>query len=292
MQKRNPIKLDYEHLNATELELDPKHPGIHDQQYIERRRQLFHLAQDYRQHNKGIPIIEYTEQENEIWHFISEKLASAHNAKACAMYLKGKKLLNLDTQKMPQLFHLEKQVQTQHQIGIVPAEGLLHPRTFHHYLKQRIMPCTLFLRHHSDPEYTPEPDAVHDVLGHVPPLVDKEYVDITQMIGRGVETADDEQLIAWSRVYWFTIEFGLIKEQNEIKVFGSGLLSSYGEMEYCFSDNVERRPFSLDEIIATDYDSSRMQDILYVIPSLDELKLAIQTLAMRFEKKPSSRLMN
>lgn len=273
-----------EHLNATELVLDLKHPGLNDKQYVSRRTELFHLARDYRLHNKGIPIVDYTAQENEIWRYISEQLISSHLKKACDIYLIGKELVNLDTQKMPQLHNLQKQLQAQHHIGIVPAEGLLHGRTFHHYLRQRAMPATLFIRHHSDPEYTPEPDAVHDVLGHVPPLMNSKYVDIIQLIGRAVQTANEEELIAWSRVYWFTIEFGLIQEHNELKVFGAGLLSSFGEMDYCFSDNVERRPFSLDEVITTDYDSSRMQDIIYVIPSLDELKAAVLELMARFKK--------
>ncbi len=273
-----------EHLNATEIVLDPKHPGLNDKQYVARRTELFHLARDYRLHNKGIPIVDYTSQENEIWRYISEKLISSHLKKACDIYLTGKELVNLDTQKMPQLHNLQKQLQAKHHIGIVPAEGLLHGRTFHHYLRQRAMPATLFIRHHGDPEYTPEPDAVHDVLGHVPPLMNTEYVDIIQLIGRAVQTANEEELIAWSRVYWFTIEFGLIKEHNELKVFGAGLLSSFGEMDYCFSDNVERRPFSLDEVITTDYDTSRMQHIIFVIPSLDALKAAVLELMARFKK--------
>lgn len=283
IQPKQHYDIPHEYHNPNELELDPKHPGLHDQQYVARRAELFHLARDYRLHNKGIPLVDYTPEEDAVWRFISAKLAAAHEAHACSIYLKGKALLNLDTEKMPQLHHLEKRLQEQHRIGIVPAEGLLHARTFHHYLRQRIMPATLFLRHPSDPEYTPEPDAVHDVLGHVPPLMDTEYVDIIELIGRAVQTATDEQLVAWSRIYWFTIEFGLIEEAGEIKVFGTGLLSSFGEMAYCYSNNVERRPFILDDVINTDYDSSRMQDILYVVPSLAALKQAVIELAKRFE---------
>ncbi len=273
-----------EHLNAIDLVLDPKHPGLNDKQYVSRRSELFHLARNYRIQNKGIPIVEYTEQENEIWRYVSEKLITSHRKKACAIYLAGKELVNLDTQKMPQLYNLEKKLQEQHHIGIIPAEGLLHGRTFHHYLRQRAMPATMFIRHHIDPEYTPEPDAVHDVLGHIPSLVNPEYVDIIQLIGRAVQNADEEELIAWARIYWFSIEFGLIQEHNELKVLGAGLLSSFGEMEYCFSDNVERRPFSLDEVINTDYDTTRMQDILYVIPTLDALKAAVLELKARFKR--------
>ncbi len=185
---------------------------------------------------------------------------------------------------MPQLYNLQRKLQEQHQIGIVPAEGLLHGKTFHHYLRQRAMPATMFIRHHIDPEYTPEPDAVHDVLGHIPALVNSDYVDIIQLIGCAMQNANEEEFIAWSRIYWFTIEFGLIQEHNELKVLGAGILSSFGEMEYCFTNNVERRPFSLDEIINTDYDTTCMQNILYVIPSLYALKAAVLELVARFKK--------
>ena len=266
---------------APELMLDPKHPGINDAAYISRRNEFYRLGYDYRIHEKGFPQLAYTPEEQQIWQYISAKLAPQHLAKACSIYLQGKQILNLDPQQIPQLKALDQQLRSQHQIGLVPAEGLLETRVFNDYLYRRIMPCTQFMRHASEPEYTPEPDAVHDILGHVPPLIHPQYTDLIHLLGQGVQLASDEQLPLWARVYWFTIEFGLIQEQGEIKVLGSGILSSFGEMDYCFSDNVERRPFIIDDVIATDYDSTQMQGILYVIPSLDFAKAAILDLSKR-----------
>lgn len=267
------------------LLLDPNHPGILDPAYIDRRSTFFDIARKHRLENLGLPLIEYTEEEHQIWRTVSEKLAIAHEKSASKIYLAGKKMLGIETDFIPQLNALDLKLRQQHNMGLVPAEGLIDVRNFFHYLSQRFMPCTQFLRHGANPEYTPEPDAVHDVIGHIPPLMNLEYTDLIQLIGVGVRTASMEQLQAWQRIYWFTIEFGLIEEFGTLKVLGAGLLSSYGEMEYCFSSKVSRRPFVLEEVIQQQYDSNVMQDILFVIPSIEFLKQEIEKLIKRFQSQ-------
>jgi phenylalanine-4-hydroxylase len=259
-------------LNPSVMELDPKHPGLNDAHYIQRRTYFFDLAREYRLANKGIPLVTYEPEEHEIWRIISEKLAASHEKNACAIFLEGKKKLGLDTEHMPQLYDLDQRLRKEHCLGIVPAEGLLHTRTFFSYLSQGMMPCTQFIRHGATPEYTPEPDAVHDVIGHIPCLMNKEFSEIVQLIGQGVAKANDSQLDGWSRVYWFSIEFGMIQENDALKVFGAGILSSFGEMEYCYSDQVTRKPFDLNTVINTPYDPTRMQDTIFIIPSMTKLK--------------------
>jgi monomeric phenylalanine-4-hydroxylase len=266
-----PIEL-LENENATKLELDPKHPGLNDSTYVKRRQQLFDLARQYRINNQGFPRVDYTPQEHQLWHTITEKLAPLHQQKATKLYLDGLTALNIETHSMPQLADLSNQLREKCNIGLVPAEGLLSTRSFYAYLSNRRMPCTLFLRHTSHPEYTPEPDAVHDLIGHVPMLTDPTYADLIELIGQGVKHANNTELSYWSRVYWFTIEFSLIEEKNDLKIFGAGLLSSFGEMEYAYSDQVQRKPFNIEEVIHTDYDNTKMQDILFVIPSVQILK--------------------
>lgn len=267
--------------NATEpdsLVLDANHPGINDQTYQQRRNMFFNVARKHRLNNLGLPEISYTEEEHAIWHTVSEQLSQVHEKKACQIYLQGKHELAIDTQQIPQLKQLDAQLREQHQMGLVPAEGLIDVRNFFAYLSQRLMPCTQFLRHGGNPAYTPEPDAVHDVIGHIPPLMDKTYGDIIQLIGQGVREANMQQLQAWQRIYWFTIEFGLIEEDHELKVLGAGLLSSFGEMEYCFSDKVQRIPFDLQKVIQQNYNSNVMQDVLFVLPDLMTLKQSIEEL--------------
>ncbi len=258
--------------------LDPNHPGINDQAYIDRRTFFFDIARKHRLENLPPPEIKYTEEEHAIWRIVSEKLTSAHEKSASQIYLEGKKMLGIETHYIPQLADLDRNLRQQHDMGLVPAEGLIDVRNFFHYISQRFMPCTQFLRHGANPEYTPEPDAVHDVIGHLPPLMNREYTDLIQLIGVGVRNATMKQLQAWQRIYWFTIEFGLIEENHKLKVLGAGILSSYGEMEYCLSDNVIRKPFILEEVIHQEYNANIMQNLLYIIPSLAFLRNEIERL--------------
>ena len=144
------------------------------------------------------------------------------------------------------------------------------------------MPCTLFLRHHSEPAYTPEPDIVHDVIGHVPPLMDGRYVELIQVIGKIAQQATPEQLELLVRFYWFTVEFGVIKEAGEQKILGAGILSSIGEMEHVLSGKAKVKPFDLEEVLATPFDPTQLQPVLFVAPSLDNIIGEAQRLAKRF----------
>ena len=264
--------------NTGFLKLSSNHPGLHDPIYRQRRTDFYKLALQHREQNKPLPIIDYTESENAIWSKINQQLAKAHQEKACSIYLRGKERLGLSANQLPQISLLNEQLMNSHQVSLAPAEGVIDDRGFFRYLANRTMPCTIFLRHDGDPNYTPEPDIVHDVLGHVPPLMDPEYAELMQLIGLAASNANEKDLVAWARVYWFSIEFGLIQEGDDLKVFGAGLLSSSGEMEYCFSNEVERRPFEIEDVMATDYDNSQMQKILFYIPSFEFLKNQIKKL--------------
>lgn len=131
------------------------------------------------------------------------------------------------------------------------------------------MLCTQYIRHASNPEYTPEPDIVHEVIGHVPMFTDPDFVEFSELLGRAALKANEEELKQIERLYWFTIEFGLIQEK-ELKVYGAGLLSSFGEIQHCMG--VEKLPFDLQTVIETDYDYTKMQDKLFVIQSFKDLR--------------------
>jgi len=141
---------------------------------------------------------------------------------------------------------------------------------------------TPFLDAH--PEFTPEPDMIHDCLGHVPPLMNHDYAELLTLIGRAVSaTHSGEHVLALKRFSWFSIEFGLIEDAGETKVFGAGILSSTGEIPYSvLSPDVRREPFVTDTVINTDYDPSRMQDHLFIAPSLPFLRSELETLVRRF----------
>ena len=167
---------------------------------------------------------------------------------------------------------------------LVPAEGALPYRTFYEYIAERGFPVTQFIRHGSHPEFTPEPDMIHDCLGHVPPLMNRTTPSCSRSSARpSPTTPHGDQVLALKRFSWFSIEFGLIEEAGETKVFGAGILSSTGEIPYSlFSPDVTRRPFVTDVVIDTDYDPSRMQDHLFIAPSFPFLRRELEALVRRF----------
>ena len=249
------------------------HPGAHDPAYRARRDPTAGYARRYREDvSHEIPLVDYTADETEVWRYVCCRLEKAQAKRACSFYLQAKKDLGISCLVVPQLRDLSEKLQRITQFRLAPIEGLVETRAFLSWLGRRTMLCTQYVRHHSRPDYTPEPDVVHEFIGHVPAFTNPAFADFSEFIGKGAAIANEEQLIQLGRLYWFTVEFGLVQEGAGIKAFGAGLLSSYGELEYAFSKDVERRPFDLRTVINTPYEYSEMQPLLFVIPSYAQLK--------------------
>ncbi|HEY1861928.1 MAG TPA: hypothetical protein VGG61_16320 [Gemmataceae bacterium] len=270
--------------DATELELEPGHPGLGDEAYIRRRKELFALCRKHRLERLGPPLIQYTPEETRIWREVSPQLDELHVRHASQVYLSAKRELVITREEIPQLRLLSDRVRRETEMHLVPAEGALPYRTFYEYIAERGFPVTQFIRHGSHPEFTPEPDMIHDCLGHVPPLMNRDYAELLTLIGKAVATTTKgDQVLALKRFSWFSIEFGLIEEGSDTKVFGAGILSSTGEIPYSlYSPEVARRPFVTEVVIDTDYDPSRMQDRLFIAPSLPFLRRELEILVRRF----------
>jgi phenylalanine-4-hydroxylase len=261
------------------------HPGARDPDYRARRDHISQLAKQYREDpDHLIPIVDYTPEETAVWTYVYDQLEKAHKRSACSLYLEAKEKLGLSRNEIPQLRDLDRQMRATSNFGFAPVEGLVEARAFLSWLGKRVMFCTQYLRHHSRPDYTPEPDIVHEIIGHVPNFTNPDFADFSQFIGKGAVIADKEQLEQLGKLYWFTVEFGLVEEDGEVKAFGAGLLSSYSELEHAFSDEVERRKFHLEEVISTSYDYSDMQPLLFVIPSYAYLKEVTKEFIGRFGK--------
>lgn len=269
--------------DITALELESGHPGVGDPAYIIRREELFALCRRHRLGRLGPPLVTYTDQEQQIWREVSPKLDALHRQYASAIYLQAKDELGISAHEIPQLRHLSTHLERLSGMHLIPAEGFIPYRTFYSYIAEAGFPVTQFIRHGSRPEFTPEPDMIHDCLGHVPPLVNHDYAALLTLLGKAaVSVATGDQVLALKRLSWFSIEFGLIEEAGKTKVFGAGILSSTGEIPFSLSGSVERRPFVTDEVIATDYDASRMQELLFVIPSFQFLRREVEQLVRRF----------
>jgi phenylalanine-4-hydroxylase len=255
--------------DINELQLD--HPGASDEAYRTRRDYIASLAKQFRE-TGVITDVDYNEQEQDIWRHVATKLEVLHERHASPFYLQAKKDLGITTKRIPQLSEMNRRLKELTGFRLAPIEGLVETRGFLSWLSYRTMLSTQYIRHHSRPEYTPEPDIVHEAIGHIPMFTNPAFADFSQFIGHGARIATDKQLDELGRLYWFTVEFGLVEHKGDIKAYGAGLLSSFGELEHAFSDKVDRRPFDLEQVINTSYDYSDMQPILYIVPSYAELK--------------------
>eukprot|EP00656_Telonema_subtile_P043945 TRINITY_DN50246_c0_g1_i1.p1 TRINITY_DN50246_c0_g1~~TRINITY_DN50246_c0_g1_i1.p1 ORF type:complete len:343 (-),score=88.90 TRINITY_DN50246_c0_g1_i1:87-1115(-) len=229
-------------LDSTTATLDgsieliaPDHPGFSDQAYIERRNQLAEQAASYR-HGEPLPRIEYTQSEQDTWKAVVDKLDVLHQKHACAEYLRVRPLMEqhcgFRADNIPQLEDVSCFLQDCTGFRIRPVTGLLSARDFLNALAFRVFFSTQYIRHHSRPLYTPEPDLLHEMLGHVPMFADPDFADFSHSIGVASLGASDEDIERLATCYWFSVEFGMLQEQGELKAYGAGLLSSFGELEY------------------------------------------------------------
>lgn len=248
------------------------HPGANDPIYRKRRAAIAEAARKHRLEGGLMPEIAYTEDEHRTWRTTSARLEPLHEKSASAIYLKAKRAMAIPDDRIPEFAELNARLAKFGGFRLAPVEGLVGTRTFLSTLARNTMLCTQYIRHASRPDYTPEPDVIHEVIGHVPTFIDPDFMAFTRTIGEAAAVADKEGLKAIERLYWFTVEFGLIREQGEIKAFGAGLLSSFGEIQHCFTSEVEKREFGVAEIIATPYDYSAMQTKLFIIPSFAALR--------------------
>jgi len=257
--------------DIEELPID--HPGAHDEEYRTRRDYIASLSKKFRlDPNHKIIDVDYSPDEQKIWQIVATKLEELHKKYASEFYLEAKKKLGITNERIPQLSEMSQRLTELTGFRLAPIEGLVDTRAFLSWLSWRTMLSTQYIRHHSRPEYTPEPDIVHEAIGHIPMFTNQDFADFSSFIGHGAKIATDAQLEELGRLYWFTVEFGLVEEKGELKAYGAGLLSSFGELEHAFTNEVERRPFDLENVINTPYNYSDMQPILYVIPSYSELK--------------------
>jgi phenylalanine-4-hydroxylase len=251
------------------VELDPDHPGFRDREYRARRDLIARLAQDY-EPGSPIPDAPYTSEEHRMWRTVLEALGPAHGRHACAEYLSCSDRLALPRDYIPQLCEVTRKVQATSGFRLEPVAGLVEPRVFLESLAGGVFLSTQYIRHHSAPHYTPEPDIVHEVVGHAVSLADRRLAELNRLVGEAVRRAHtDESLARLSRIYWYTVEFGVLREDGRLKAFGAGLLSSAGELEAMH--DAELRDFDLEAASRLDYDPTTYQPILFCANSFDEM---------------------
>ena len=228
----------------------------------------------------------YTEENQETWRTLYDRQMEYLAENASNVYLSGARNIKLVRDHIPYLSG-PKSVNTflmpltGWQSKAVP--GYLPAKAFFACLARREFPTTIVIRPKESIDYLPEPDIFHDIFGHVPLHADPTFADFLQTYGKAALTTDDphhtERL---SRLFWFTVEFGLIREGGRNRLYGSGLISSPGESKHALtSKEVDRRPFDLEAVCNTSFEIDHFQPILYVLDSFEQLRDAMDTYAKR-----------
>lgn len=252
------------------VHLSDEHPGVRDPEYRARRNAIAALALDYTP-GAPIPHIDYTPDEQRVWRIVSAELARQHRHYACAEVLDAAARLALPVDHIPQLDEVSAALEPLTGFRYVPAAGLVPLREFFGSFADRTFHATQYIRHHSAPLYTPEPDAVHEVIGHANQLAGPRFAAVYTAVGAAVARLTTETALKFlANVFWFSMEFGVLREHGEVRCYGAGLLSSYGEIAEF--RHAELRPLDLAAMGTATYDITRYQPVLYCAESIAEVE--------------------
>lgn len=251
------------------VELDADHPGFRDPVY-RRRREAIALRALEHEPGRPAPLVRYTRAEDEVWRRVLDALAPLHERFAAEPLRALLEELNLPRRRVPQLAELSRRTEAASGFRLVPVAGLARPRAFLEALGTGEFHCTQYLRHAARPLYTPEPDLIHETVGHVATLLDERLGGLQRRFGARVAGANEDEAERLCRLFWHALEFGAVRERGEVKAVGAGLLSSCGELS-TFRDRAELRPWDLAEMAETPYDPTDHQPVIFVADSWDEL---------------------
>ncbi|OFZ28302.1 MAG: hypothetical protein A2622_04160 [Bdellovibrionales bacterium RIFCSPHIGHO2_01_FULL_40_29] len=229
----------------------------------------------------------FTEEDRETWRAILHAQKQTRDQQVCDLFLEGVEILGLREDHFPVLEETNQILRRLTNFEGVLVEGLEEGAQFYNLLKHRQFPVGNFIRNRQDLSYTPAPDIVHDLYGHLPFFTDKTYADFCQEFGAiAMSFADRPELLnQFERFFWFTIEFGLIQTPQGRRIFGAGIASSIGECQFALSDQVEVVPFSVAAVCDQDFRIDQIQKKLFCLTSpqqlydsLDELRRRVQNL--------------
>src|SRR4051794_12272637 len=272
----------------VEVHLGADHPGFHDERYRARRNEIAAAAMAWSP-GEPVPQIGYADDENGIWSTVSRELHVKHEKYACREYLEAKERLGLPEDRVPQLDEVTRGLAPLTGFAYHPAPGLVELREFYGSLGDGVFHSTQYVRHPSEPLYTPEPDVIHEVIGHGNMLASPRFAAIKRAAGEAAQrVVTDEALQAIADVFWFTLEFGVLWEDGELRAYGAGILSSYGEIEEF--RHMEIRPLDFPEMTTIDYDITKYQPVLYAAESMDHLEDAVGTFFREADDDTPARL--
>lgn len=217
-------------------------------------------------------VITWSEEENSIWHELITRQLSCIEDKACDEYFTGLEKLNLPLDRVPQLTEVSEVLQAETGWQCYPVPALIGFGEFFKLLSEKKFPVATFIRSREEMDYLQEPDIFHEIFGHCPLLTNPSFANYTQAYGQMGLNATHEQRVFLARLYWFTIEFGLLNTTDGLRIYGGGILSSPSETDYALNHTgVERKPFEALDVLRTPYRIDIMQPIYFMIPELSYL---------------------
>jgi len=214
----------------------------------------------------------YTEEQHSVWAELVRRVLPELRRHAAREYLEGFEIIGLQEDRLPELAAVSARLAPRTGWNSTPVSGFLPAPAFFEMLASRRFPTTTWLRSRESLEYTPEPDIFHDVFGHVPMHAHPVFADFLERYGRVCAAiADAGVLEKLGRLFWYTVEFGVIRQEGETKVYGSGLISSHGECLNVVEGHCAIHDFLLDEVLATRVKVDELHKLLFAVRSFDEI---------------------
>lgn len=219
----------------------------------------------------------YTDEQHAVWAELVGRVMPELERHAAREYLKGFEIIGLQRDRLPKLAEISARLKPRTGWSSTPVSGFLPAPAFFEMLATRRFPTTTWLRSRESLEYTPEPDIFHDVFGHVPMHAHAVFADFLEHYGRVcAQTADAAVLEKLGRLFWYTVEFGVIRQGGEVKVYGSGLISSHGECMNVMEGHCAIHDFNLEEVVNTPVKVDELHKLLFAVRSFDEIYEAMQ----------------
>lgn len=219
------------------------------------------------------PYPHYTDDEQAVWRELITRQEKLLPGRAADEFLSGLTALGLDHEHIPALADVSRQLNATTGWHLARTPGLLDAHDFFDHLSRRIFPCTDYIRSRQELDYTPAPDCFHDIFGHTPMIMHPRFADFYQKIGQAALACQDPVVEeGLTRIYWFTVEFGLVKNRGGLRIYGNGIISSYGETLHSLTNKTEKRPFVAELAAAQAYDIWHFQDVLWVVDSFEHLE--------------------
>ncbi|KAM7542163.1 hypothetical protein Aperf_G00000001583 [Anoplocephala perfoliata] len=268
-------------------DLDANHPSFKDEAYRKRRIDIANIAYNYRFGNP-IPRVEYTEQEKKTWGITYRALLKLYKTHACKEYLENIPLLQkyagYREDDVPQLEQVSNFLKKRSGFTLRPVAGYISAREFLQGLAYRVFYCTQYIRHEAEPFYTVEPDCIHELMGHVPLLANLEFAQYSQELGLASLGVSEENVQKLAKLYFFSAEFGICKQDGQLRAFGAGLLSSVSELQHALSDKATRKPFIPEDVVKAECMVTTYQKAYFTTGTFKEAEDILRHFVLQFER--------